>query len=308
MPGKAMANERRSRVWLWVLIGGGVFFLFVLALFALIYAAMSGGGSAEFKGFGEKIAVVDLEGVILSPQATVRQLRQYADDDAVKAIILHINSPGGGAAASEEIYREVRRIRDQKKKRIVASIETVGASGAYYAASGTNKIFANNASIVGSIGVIAEWYNYEDLLRWAKLRQEVIKTGEFKDIGNPARAMTPAERQFLQQMIDNMLGQFVNAVADGRGLKPEVIKTLADGRVWTGEQAVPLKLIDQIGDFRTCVEDTARSVGIKGEPTLVRPLRQKRTALDLFFGDVSDLLPTQAKLMERNPGFYYLWK
>lgn len=303
-----MANERRSRVWLWVLISGGVLVLFVLALFAVIYAALSGGGSGEFKAFGDKIAVVDLEGVILTPKTTVRDLRKYADDDSIKAIILHINSPGGGAAASEEIYREVRRVRDQKKKRIVASIETVGASGAYYAASGTNKIFANNASVVGSIGVIAEWYNYEDLLRWAKLRQVVIKTGEFKDIGNPARAMTPAERAFLQQMIDNMLGQFVAAVADGRGLKADAIKTLADGRVWTGEQAVPLQLVDQIGDFRSCVEDTARAVGIKGEPTLVRPVRDKRTALDLLFGDVSDLLPSQAKLMERNPGFYYLWK
>jgi protease-4 len=303
-----MENQRRSRVWLWVLFGGGIFCLFVIALFALIYAAMGGSTSANLKGFGDKIAVVDLEGVILTPKTTVRQLRQYAADDSVKAIILHVNSPGGGAAASEEIYREVRRIRDQKKKRIVASIETVGASGAYYAASGTNKIFANNASVVGSIGVIAEWYNYEDLLRWAKLRQEVIKTGEFKDVGNPARAMTPAERQFFQQMINNMLGQFVTAVAEGRGLAPDVVRPLADGRVWTGEQAVGLKLVDQIGDFRDCVEDTARTVGIKGEPTLVHPARSRRSVLDLLFGDASDLLPSQAKLMERNPGFYYLWK
>jgi len=202
----------------------------------------------------------------------------------------------------------VRRIRDQKKKRIVASIETVGASGGYYVASGTNKIFANNASIVGSIGVIAEWFNYEDLLRWAKLKQEVIKTGEFKDIGNPARPMTAAERQFFQQMIDNMLGQFVAAVADGRGLKNETVKALADGRVWTGEQGVPLKLVDQIGDFRACVEDTARAVGIKGEPSLVRPVKAKRSILDLMFSDASEILPDQAKLMQRNPGFYYLWQ
>jgi protease-4 len=303
-----MAEERRSRVWLWVLIAGGVFVILVAAVFALVYASLSGGASAQFNGFGDKIAVVDLEGVILSPKSTVRELHRFGDDDSVKAIIVHINSPGGGAAASEEIYREIRRIRDEKKKRIVASIETVGASGAYYAASATNKIFADNASVVGSIGVIAEWYNYEDLLRWAKLKQVVIKTGEFKDIGNPARPMTPAERAFLQQMIDNMLGQFVSAVADGRGMKSEELKPIADGRVWTGEQALGMKLVDQIGDFRACVEDTAKAVGIRGEPNLVRAEKERRSILDLLIGDASDLLPDQAKLMEKNPGFYFLWK
>jgi protease IV len=303
-----MADESRSRVWLWVVIGGGAFFLFVLAVFTLVWLSIRTDHNTEFAGFGDKIAVVDLKGVILSPDDTVKELRRFADDGSVKAIILHIDSPGGGAAASEEIYRELRRIRDQKKKRVVASIETVGASGAYYAASATNKIFADDASIVGSIGVIAEWYNYSDLLRWAKLKEVVIKAGEFKDMGNPAREMTPAEREFLQGMIDNMHQQFIKAVAEGRGVKPEDIKPIADGRVWTGQQAVSLKLVDQIGDFRACVEDTAKSVGIKGEPTLVRAEKEKKSALDLVFGDISDLLPDRAKLMQKNPGFYFLWK
>ena len=121
-----------------------------------------------FSGFGSKIAVVDLDGVIFSPKQVVPQLKKFADDDSVKAIIIHVNSPGGGVAASEEIYREVKRIRDEKKKRIVASIETVGASGAYYVASATNKIYADKGSVVGSIGVIAEWVNYGELLKWAK--------------------------------------------------------------------------------------------------------------------------------------------
>jgi protease-4 len=305
----SQTERRRSRVWLWVLIGGGAFFVFMLAVFTLVWLSMRTDQNADFTGFGsDKIAVVDLDGVILSPDETVKQLRRFGDDSSVKAIILHINSPGGGAAASEEIYREVRRIRDQKKKRIVASIETVGASGAYYAASGTNKIFSDEASIVGSIGVIAEWYNYGDLLRWAKLKEVVIKAGEFKDMGNPAREMTPAERQFLQGMIDNMHQQFITAVADGRGIKPEALKPIADGRVWTGQQAVGMKLVDQIGDFRTCVEDTAKSVGIKGEPNLVRAEKDKKTVLDLLFGDVTDVLPDRAKLMQKNPGFYFLWK
>jgi protease-4 len=305
-----MAEERRSRVWLWLLIGGGAFFVFVLAVFTLVWLSLRTEQGSEFAGFGStgKIAVVDLDGVILSPKDTVKELRRFGNDSSIKAIILHINSPGGGAAASEEIYREVRRVRDQKKKRIVASIETVGASGAYYAASATNRIFADDASVVGSIGVIAEWYNYGDLLRWAKLKEVVIKAGEFKDIGNPAREMTPAEREFLQGMIDNMHSQFINAVADGRGMKPEELRPIADGRVWTGQQAVGLKLVDQIGDFRTCVEETAKAVGIKGEPTLVRAEKEKKTALDLIFGDLSEYLPDRARLMQKNPGFYFLWK
>ncbi len=304
-----MSNGSGSRVALWIVIGGGAFFLFVLAVFTLVYLTLSGSERREYGGTGGgKIAIVDVEGVILTPETAVRELKDFADDKSIKAIILHVNTPGGGAAASEEIYREVRRIRDEKKKPIVASIETVGASGGYYVSSGASKIFANEASIVGSIGVIAEWYNYADLLRWAKLQAVTIKTGEFKDTGNPARPMTPAERAYLQGMIDNMLGQFVKAVADGRKMKEQDIRAIADGKVWTGQQALGLKLIDQIGDFEAALKDTATSVGIKGEPTVVRPVKANKTLLDLLLGDVSEWLPDKAKLMERNPGFYYLWK
>ncbi len=303
-----MAENRGSRTALWIIIGGGAFFLFVLAVFTLVYLTLQGTERTEFGGGGGKIGVVDLEGVILTPETTVKELKRFVDDNSIKAIILHVNTPGGGAAASEEIYREVRRIRDDKKKTIVASIETVGASGGYYVSSGAKKIFANDASLVGSIGVIAEWYNYEDLLHWAKLKAITLKTGEFKDTGSPTRPMTPAEHAYLQGMLDNMKGQFVNAVAEGRKLKVGDVQAIADGRVWTGQQALPLHLVDQIGDFEAAVKDTARSVGIKGEPTLVRPEKQRRTLLDLLFGDLSDLIPDQAKLMERHVGFYYLWK
>jgi len=304
-----MSEPPRSRAFLWVLLGGGAFFLFLLAVFALVYFTVrSEQKSSSFRSFGDKIAVVDLEGVILSPKDLVEQLRKYGDDSSIKAIIIHVNSPGGGAAASEEIYREVLRIRDVKKKRIVASIETVGASGAYYVSSATNKIFADEASIVGSIGVIAEWYNYEELMKWAKLKAIVLKAGEFKDTGSPLREMTPAERAYMQGLIDNMHAQFIDSVAKGRRVKVEEIKPLADGKVWTGEQAMPLKLIDQIGDFRAAVEDTAKSVGIKGEPTIVRPEKDRKSVLDLLFGDASEYIPDPAKLMQTNAQFYYLWK
>jgi len=300
--------EGRSRIWLWFLLGGCVFVLFVIAVFTLVYLSFGGQDEESFSGFGSKIAVVDLEGVILSPKQVVSQLKKFADDDSVKAIILHVNSPGGGVAASEEIYREVRRIRDEKKKRIVASIETVGASGAYYVASATNKIYADKGSIVGSIGVIAQWVNYGELLKWAKLKDVTMKAGEFKDTGNPAREMTPAEREYLQSLIDRMHTQFIQAVADGRHAKEDDIRAVANGKVWTGEEAFSMKLVDQITDFEGAVKDTAKAVGISGEPTLVRPPKPKRSGLDLLFDDASDYLPTREKIMEQEVGFYYLWK
>ncbi len=305
-----MAENGRSRVWLWVLIGGGAFFLFVLAVFTLVYVALHAGGrdSAGLHAFGDKIGVVDLDGVILDPKDTVDQLRKLADDESIKAIIIHVNSPGGGVAASEEIYRAVKRIRDEKHKRIVADIETVGASGAYYVSAATNKIYADSGSVVGSIGVIAEWVNYGDLMRWAKLKPQVLKVGEFKDTGDPTRDLTPAEQKYLQGLIDNMYGQFVQAVADGRKAKVSDIKPIADGRVWTGEQALSMHLIDQIGDFRSAVLDTAKSVNISGEPVLVHSERERKSLLDLLFGDVSPYLPTREKMLDQQIGFYYLWR
>ena len=309
-----MSEQTRSRTWLWILIGGGAFFLFVLAVFTLIYLTVrSGQESSSLSAFGDKIGVVDLEGVILTPKNIVTQLKKFDEDNSIKAIVLHINSPGGGVAASEEIYRAVKRIgdehaKDKNKKPIVAAIETVGASGAYYVAAGTNKIYADNGSIVGSIGVIAQWVNYGELLKWAKLKDMTMKAGEFKDTGNPTRDLTPAEQAYLQGLIDNMHTQFIQAVADGRRAKVEDIRALANGKVWTGEQALPLKLVDSLADFETVVKETAKSVGITGEPQLVRPEKERKTLLDLMVGDVSEYLPTREKLLEQHIGFYYLWK
>ncbi|MGA9978178.1 MAG: signal peptide peptidase SppA [Candidatus Sulfotelmatobacter sp.] len=305
-----MPDAPRSRTLLWILIGGGAFFLFVLAVFSLVYLTLHAGGTEAggFSGFGDRIGVVDLDGVILSPHPVVDELKKFGDDSSIKAIIIHVNSPGGGVAASEEIYREVQRIREEKKKRIVVSIETVGASGAFYVASASNKIYADKGSIVGSIGVIAQWVNYGDLLKWAKLKDVVLKTGEFKDTGNPARDLTPAEQAYMQSLIDNMFGQFIRAVADGRKMKFDDVKAIANGKVWTGEQALSMKLIDQVGDFESAVSDTAKSVGIKGEPTLVHPDRDRRTMLDLLTGDISQWIPGREKMLEQQVGFYYLWK
>jgi protease-4 len=303
-------TDGRSRVWLWVVIGGGAFFLFFLTIFSLVYMAARSSNpmKAEYGLHGDKIGVVDITGVIIDADATVKHLKKFAEDDDIKAIILHIDTPGGGAAASEEISREVRRIRTDKKKRIVASIGTLGASGGYYVASASDKIFADEASIVGSIGVIAEWVNYGELLHWAKLKEVVIKAGEFKDTGDPARDLTPAEREYLQSLIDDMHGQFIRAVAQGRGLPVDNIKSIATGKVWTGSQALGMKLVDQLGDFQDAIKDTARSVGISGEPTIVKPEKERRSLWDAMFGDASDLMPDPSRMLQQNIGFYYLWK
>jgi len=303
-------QPRRTHTWVWV-IGGAVFVFLILfiGLLTIGMLAMRHGDqdAVEGSGAGGRVGVIELEGVILSTQDFEDNVKRYFDDDSVKAIIIRINSPGGGAAASQEIYSEIRHLKQEHKKPIVSSIETVGASGAYYVASATDKIYANNASVVGSIGVIAEWVNYGDLMKWAKLKSQVLTAGALKDAGDPARDMTPQERAYLQSIVDDLYGQFVRDVAVGRHTTPEAIKPLATGQVWTGEQAVPLKLIDGIGTFREVVEKTGQQVGLGKNPTLMHPAKHKRSIFDLLFGDASDLLPDAARNMRTQLGFYYLW-
>jgi len=304
-----MTDAKSSSTWLWVLGGFGLFLLFLCILAGIGYtvATLVGTPSASAFGAGNgKIGVIDLTGVILSSDSVIDQLQTFADDDSIRAIVLHVNSPGGGAAASQEIYEEVRSIR--KSKPIVTSIESVGASGAYYIAAGTQKIYANEASVVGSIGVIMEWTNYGDLMHWAKLKPDVITSGPLKDAGDPSREMTPAERAYFQSLVDNMFAQFVRDVAQGRGLPESTIKPLATGQVWTGQQALGLHLIDARGGFRDAVLATARQVGIHGEPMVVKPAVHHRSLIEVLTGDASDLLPNPSKLLEKQQGFYFLWR
>jgi len=302
-------NEQHKRsTWFWVLIGGSLFAVFLAVIVGLAFAIVHSASGGEFASLGSSnIGVIDVDGIILSADTLVDQMRKFEDDSSVKAIILHINSPGGGAAASQEIYEEVRRIRNEKKKPIVASIESVGASGAYYIASGTSKIYANRASIVGSIGVIMEYTNYEDLLKWAKMKNVTIKAGELKDAGSPVRDLTPKEQAYLQGLVDNMHTQFIEDVAAGRSQPVTQIQPLATGQVWTGQQALPLHLIDSIGGFRDTLLATARQVGISGEPDVVKPAIKRRTLLDLLIAP-GDLFPGPEKLLEKNVGFYFLWR
>jgi protease-4 len=275
-----------------------------------ITRSITGGNTAGIDGFkvGSKIGVVELSGVIIDADKVNTQIRKLADDSSVKAIILHINSPGGGAAASQEIFNEVVRIRREKNKKIIASVESVGASGAYYIASGCDRIYANDASVVGSIGVIMEWTNYGDLYKWAKLKSVIIHAGTLKDAGDPTRDMTPQEQVYFQSLVDNMYGQFVHDVATGRHTSDDKIRPLATGQVWTGQQAIGLGLIDKIGGYRVALIDTARSVGINGEPGIVRPPSQKKGLLATLSDDTDDLVHMPSQLLNQSPGFYFVWR
>jgi protease-4 len=297
--------------WFWVAIIGGIFAVIVLIICvtaASLAKSFASDGDSASTFSTDSIAVIDISGVITDAEKINKQLRKFGDDSNVKAIILHIDSPGGGAAASQEVYHEVVRIRAEKKKIIVASVESVGASGAYYIASGCDKIYANPASVVGSIGVIMEWTNYGELMRWAKLKNITIHAGELKDAGDPTRDLTPKEEAYFQSLVDNMYGQFVHDVATGRHTTDDVIKPLATGQVWTGEQALGLHLIDAQGGFRVALMETAKSAGISGEPNIVRPSREKRNIFATLSDDSDSLFPNPSKLLDHAPGFYFMWK
>ena len=310
MPDQYPPPPRRS-AWFWVAIIVAILAVALLGVCITVSRAirnldLSDSGSSAF---GESsIAVIDISGVILDADKVDKQLEKYGSDGKVKAIILHIDSPGGGAAASQEIYHEVLHIRQDDHKMVVASVESMGASGAYYIASACDKIYANPASVVGSIGVIMEWTNYGDLLKWAKLKNITISRGDLKDAGDPTRDLTPKEQAYFQSLVDNMYGQFIHDVAVGRHTTDDKIAPLATGQVWTGEQAQPLGLIDAQGGYRVALMNTARAVGIQGEPHIVRPRSDKRGIFTVLNDDADDLFPNPSQLLNRSPGFYYLWK
>lgn len=314
--------KRSSLAWI-VVIGAVLCGLFVVSLFAMMIMMSDGEG---YSGVGERIAVIPVEGVINDQMAKTvnRHLKQYGNDSRVKAIILRVDSPGGGVSPSQEIYREVKRVKDEKKKKVVVSMGSVAASGGYYIACPADRIYANPGTVTGSIGVIAEWVNYKDLISWAKVKPVVFKSGEFKDTGSPTRDLTEPERKYFQAMIDELYNQFVGAVKDGRlgrgaqgsELNQERVKALADGRVYTGESALKYGLIDAIGNYEDALKATATMVGIKGEPQVVTPPKPREgfSILDLLTGvsRIKDFspgqLPGQLSDIDTSIRFKYQWK
>ena len=261
-------------------LGLGLGFLFLLNLFF---------PDLDFS-MEDRVGVIRIEGVILDAQATITELKRFAENPSVKAIVLRIDSPGGGVVPSQEIHDAVQRVRSKNNKAVIASMGTVAASGGYYIAVATDRIMANSGTLTGSIGVIMEMANVEGLLKKIGVEGVVIKSGRYKDVGSPLRKMSDEERALLQSVMDDVHQQFIEAVAEGRGLDLAVVQALADGRIFTGRQAKASKLVDELGDLDDAIQLAADMAGIEGEPKVIEP-RRRFSIRELIESRLSVLFP-----------------
>jgi len=247
--------------------------------------------------------VVEVTGVISNSREVIRGIKSFTEDSGVKAIILRVESPGGGVGAAQEIYREV--IKAKREKRVVASLGGVAASGGYYVACGADKIVANPGTITGSIGVVMQFANVEELLEKIGYKGYVLKSGPHKDIGSPFREMTTDEKVLLQEVIDTVHKQFVKTVADARKLPTERVMAIADGRIFSGEQALALGLVDKLGNLEDTIELAATIAGIKGKPHVIYARKRKPSVLDYFMQEVAQRL--REEIQGIYPHLSYLW-
>jgi len=275
----------KNRWMLWSAVGvGGLLLLFGLCV--LVATALLGDRDAMMGGDG--VGIVEVKGVIVDGADTIRQLRALKKDKRVKAVVVRIDSPGGVVGPSQEISAQVKELA--KVKKVVVSMGSVAASGGYYIAAPATLIYANPGTITGSIGVLMKFSNIEGLMGKVGMKSFTIKTGKFKDVGSPVRSMKPEERAMLQGVIDSTHRQFVRAVAEGRKLPVSSVAAIADGRIFTGEQALALKLVDRLGTLQDAVEEAARLGGVQGEPELIRPPKKRTPPLDLLVQGASEQL------------------
>jgi protease IV len=264
--------------------------LTVLAAAVLVYLGVAGlfvisvGGMSRGEGgpalFGPRVAIVELEGVILEVDDLVRELKSHRENPSVRAVVMRINSPGGVVAPTQELHDAVLRLR-QAGKPVVASLGSVAASGGYYVAVACDQIYANPGTLTGSIGVIMQLANVEQLMKKVGVDYVVVKAGQFKDIGNFSRAMTPEERRVMQTLLDDVHGQFIGAVATGRKLAREEVVRFADGRVFSGVQAKDLKMVDMLGGLEDAVLGAAKLAGIPTPPNIIQQ-RRRFSIVDLL--------------------------
>ena len=238
----------------------------------------------------DRVGVIRIEGVILDSQSTIGELKRFGENPSVKAIVLRIDSPGGGVVPSQEIHDAVQRVRNKNNKAVIASMGSVAASGGYYIAVATDRIMANSGTLTGSIGVIMEMANVEGLLKKIGVEGVVIKSGRFKDVGSPLRKMSDEEHELLQSVMDDVHRQFIEAVAVGRGLDVTVVQALADGRIFTGRQAKDSKLVDELGDLEAAIQLAADVAGIEGVPKVIEP-RRRFSFRELIDSRLSTLFP-----------------
>ncbi|HUP66351.1 MAG TPA: signal peptide peptidase SppA [Thermoanaerobaculia bacterium] len=314
-PAPEMASERKKpsrsgRFAFWGLLGGCLT-LFVLLTIAGAGMAAVGTRPDGWWAFGPKVAIVPIEGEIFDSRETIHRLEHYASSAEVKAIVVRINSPGGAVVPSQEIYSAIRQLREEEGKPIIASLDSVAASGGYYIAVACDSIVANPGTITGSIGVIAQWFNMEDLVAWARLEPQTITSGAMKDEGSPYREMKPEERAHLQSIVTGLHEQFIRAVAEGREgkLTEAEVTLLADGRIYTGEEAVALKLIDRIGTLRDAIELAGKEGGIRGTPKTVYPRERQPGFLDLLLDGNAAKSAVRAVIGDGFTGtrFLYRW-
>jgi protease-4 len=300
------ARRSRAPIFLFGAVSGclvvfaGLAFLFVLAI--------AFHGDSGDVGFGDKVAIIPLDGEIKNARETVDAIHKYADNSMVRAIVMRINSPGGAIAPSQEIYETIRKTRQESGKPFVASLDSVAASGGFYVAAACDQIVANPGSITGSIGVIMEWTDVHDLLTWAKLREETITSGAMKAAGSPYRPMSDAERSYFQRIVSQLHMQFVKAVAAGRNGKisqPEV-ERIADGRVFTGEEALGLKLVDRLGNLDDAVTLAAKLARMQGKPATLYPRKRKPGLFELF-SNSDDAESMIERIVSRRAAFLYRW-
>ena len=244
-----------------------------LLFLALILLALVGISSITSEwvqqGTKNRIGIVDITGLITDSQYITNQVKKFRQDKRIRGIILRIDSPGGAVGPSQEIYDEVLKTRESGKT-IYASMGALAASGGYYIASAAEKIFANPGTLTGSIGVIMVFSNAQGLMKKIGLQPEIVKAGEYKDIGSPARAMTQKERNLLQSVVTDVHQQFIEAVASGRDISVAEVTKIADGRILTGRQAYSLNLVDQLGGLQVSIDQLAHEVGIIGSPKIIK--------------------------------------
>jgi protease IV len=267
-------------------------FLIFLVLFILVIVSLLFVVFQKSIPIGERVAVIRIEGPIIDSKDAIDELKDYVKDSSIKAIVLRIDSPGGAVAPSQEIYEEVRKAA--VKKKIVVSMGSVAASGGYYIASAATKIFANPGTLTGSIGVIMEIPNFSGLMNKVGVKTEVIKSGKHKDIASVFRGIGKEEREILQSALDNVHEQFITAVSEGRKMLIDDVRKIADGRIFTGEQALKAGLVDELGNLDDAVKAAAKLSGIKGEPEVVTK-KERFSLTNLVRGsmpkELTDLFP-----------------
>lgn len=280
-------------------------FLVVILIFIAGMWGLYGGPGIGVSGWGEKVAIIDVHGVISTSSDVARQLKKYSEDSSVPSIVLHINSPGGLVAPAQEIYEEINKVR-AKGKKVIASLSSVAASGGYYVACAADTIVSNPGTLTGSIGVIFEFPVIEKLFKKIGVEFEVVKSGELKDMGTYTRRMTKKERELLQELIDDTYEQFVDVLVEQRGIPRHKVLEFADGRVFTGRQAQELGLVDVLGNLEDAIRIAGEMGGIEGPPTTIRERKGKITLFDLLtqkMGEWSNL--DETKLM---PKLEYIYK